>query len=64
MHQEVRKRMDVNIPEECKEFYEVAALKGILKKYVFNAGNEKDPMVLLGNRKRKCQVVPIRAGLF
>ena len=75
MHQEVRKRgrMDVDPPEECKEFFEVAALKGILKKFVFNAGKEKDPMVLLGNRKdkvvdrlrkRKCEVVPICAGIL
>ena len=53
MHQEVRtgRGMDVDTPEECIEFFEVAALKGILKKFVFNAGNERDPMVLLGNRK-------------
>ena len=48
-----------------------------VKSFVFNAGNEKDPMVLLGNRKDKgvdrlrkktrkgkCQVVPICAGLL
>ena len=30
--------MDVDPTEECKEFFEVAALKGILKTFVFNAG--------------------------
>ena len=46
-------------PFNCETIYfvrfifEVAALKGILKKFVFSAGKEKDPRVFLSNRKDK-----------
>ena len=50
---QVETPMEVDKDQNCEEFFEEAALRGTLKKFILKAVKEKDPMVLLGNHKDK-----------
>ena len=52
-YEQVETPMEVDKDQNCEEFFEEAALRGTLQKFILKAGKEKDPMVLLGNHKDK-----------
>ena len=53
IHNEVGEEEHMEVDGECEEFFEEAALRGTLKKFILKAATEKDPVVFIGGNKAK-----------